>query len=322
MHTAAIGGYFELELATGTGEYHTAALRLQSARAALLALLQQGQPSAVWLPWYLCHSMLEPLQACGIRVHRYGLDAQLRPTALPELGPREWLLYVNYFGLCDGNIEQLLAHYPASQLILDHSQAFYAAARPCLANLYSPRKFFGVPDGGYLYSTLALTPPAEQDQGSLARCQHLLQRLAGAPEPGYASYLASEASLSGQPPRRMSALTERLLNSLDYPAIGARRRANYHYLARQLDGRNQLALDCAAAAVPLCYPLLLAPGQAARLRASLLAQRIYTPVYWPELAAQDGLPAGEMRLVQDCLFLPCDQRLDQAELDRMLMAVA
>jgi len=322
MNHPAIGGYFELELPAPGIEYHTAALRLQSARAALLLLLQQTRPSAVWLPWYLCQSMQEPLQRCGIALRRYALDARLQPAAPVPLASGELLLYVNYFGLCDYAVEQLLAHYPAQQLIIDQSQAFYAEARPCLANIYSPRKFFGVPDGGYLYSSAALVPPAEQDQGSAARCSHLLARLNGAPEPGYAAYVANEAGLSDQPPRRMSALTERMLQSLAYDAVRARRHANYRYLAQRLDARNGLQLACAGHAVPLCYPLLLPAGAAARLRPALAAQRIYTPCYWPEVAQLTGLPELELRLVQDCLFLPCDQRLGQLELDRMLAAVA
>ena len=58
MNHPATGGYFELELPAAASDYHAGALRLQSARAALLLLLQQGKPSAVWLPWYLCQSML------------------------------------------------------------------------------------------------------------------------------------------------------------------------------------------------------------------------------------------------------------------------
>ena len=318
----AIGGYFELELPAPSGAYHGQALALQSARAALLLLLQQARPSALWLPWYLCQSMLEPLQSCGIPIHRYRLDAQLHPAELPTLGAGEWLLYVNYFGLCDGAIAPLLAHYGPERVIIDHSQAFYAPAQNCLANIYSPRKFFGVPDGGYLYSSIKLTPPSEQDQASVARCSHLLTRLNAAPEPGYAAYAANEAGLSGQPPRRMSALTERLLQQLDYAGISARRRANYRYLAQHLAARNQLALDCSSAATPLCYPLQLSAGSAARLRPALQAQRIYSPHYWPEVARLEGLPAVEARLVHDTLFLPCDQRLGQPELDRIVAAVA
>jgi len=169
MNHPAIGGYFELELPAAASDYHAGALRLQSARAALLLLLQQGKPSAVWLPWYLCQSMLEPLQACGIAIRRYALDAQLQPAQLPPLASGEWLLYVNYFGLCDAAVERLLAHYPAGQLIIDQSQAFYSPARPCLANIYSPRKFFGVPDGGYLSDLAPRLAARFREGGALLR---------------------------------------------------------------------------------------------------------------------------------------------------------
>lgn len=313
-----IGGYFELELPASTGEYHPQALRLQSARAAFLALLQHGKPAAVWMPWYICNSMLEPLLACGIPVKRYALDRQLRVAADVAPAAGEWLLYVNYFGLCQDQAKQLAQRWPRQQLIIDHSQAFYAPAVDCLANIYSPRKFFGVPDGGYLQTSLDLPPPAPSDPGSAARCRHLLQRLEGAPEPGYADYVAAEASLSGLPPLAMSALTQRLLCSIDYAAVQARRRANFAYLARHLAAHNQLGLALGQTAVPLCYPLLPQDGSGAQRRTALQQQRVYLPAYWPEVSQQPDVPAFEASLPGDCLFLPCDQRLQAADLDRLI----
>lgn len=96
---------FELALPPASGEYHTHGLRLQSARNALLALLQHGRPTAVWMPWYICDSMLEPLLACGIPVKHYALDSQLGIAGDIPLAAGEWLLYVNYFGLCQQHAE-------------------------------------------------------------------------------------------------------------------------------------------------------------------------------------------------------------------------
>jgi hypothetical protein len=317
----AIGGYFELALPPASGEYHAHALRLQSARAALLALLQHGRPTAVWMPWYICDSMLEPLLVCGIPVKHYALDSRLGIAGDIPLAAGEWLLYVNYFGLCQQHAEQLAQRLPRDRLMIDHSQAFFAPAVDCLANIYSPRKFFGVPDGGYLLTSLDMPAPAQQDTGSAARCRHLLQRLDGPPEPGYADYMAAESSLSQQAPLRMSTLTQRLLGSIDYAGIQAQRRSNYAYLAQQLAPRNQFQLPLDADAVPLCYPLLLADGSAAQRRTALARQRIYLPAYWPEVAQRAGVPPFDAGLAAGCLFLPCDQRLQQPDLDRLIAAL-
>jgi hypothetical protein len=314
----AIGGYLELETSPGQGEYHRKALRLQSARAGLYALLQSGKPDAVWMPWYICDSMLAPLRLLGIPFRFYSINRLLDVEAdiIPAAG--EWLVYVNYFGLCQSHAERLAQRMPRGALIIDHSQAFFAPPIDCLANIYSPRKFFGVPDGGYLLTSLELTPLTEQDTGSVGRCRHLLQRLNGAAEAGYADYVVAEASLSNLTPLRMSTLTRRLLDCIDYVGVMQRRRKNFFYLAKHLGKRNEFRLPLDERAVPLCYPFLRGNGSQARRRADMLQQRIYLPAYWPEVAERSGAPPFEASLSETCLFLPCDQHLQEEDLDHII----
>jgi hypothetical protein len=317
MNADAIGGYLELELPRAGAGPHPDALAFQSARAAFRALLEAGRPSAVWIPRYQCGSLLEPLAATGTPVRRYDLDAQLRVKDVP-LADGEWLLYVNYFGLCDANVSDVLARFPSGQVVIDNAQALFAAPRACRATLYSPRKFVGVPDGGYLATDHAVAPPAEIDTRSAQRFAHLVERIDAGAEAGYASYVRAEESLSNEPPRRMSALTRRLLAGIDYADVRARRRANFDYLHARLGHANAFPLTAGEHAVPLCYPFLGAPDTR---RAELFKNRIYTPCYWPEVAADPALPDVERSLAQSTLFLPCDQRLTSDRLDALAARV-
>ena len=106
------------------------------------------------MPSYLCDSMLAPVEKAGVECIFYSLDAHFDIIDDITLGESDWLLYVNYFGICGPNIDRLRDRHASGQLILDHSQAFYAAPTECLATIYSPRKFFGVPDGGLLVTAL------------------------------------------------------------------------------------------------------------------------------------------------------------------------
>jgi len=315
MNTRAIGGYFELELPPARREYHQNALRFQSARAAFIAMLLAGKPNAVWMPWYICESMIEPLRTSGVVIKRYAINERFQINSTVLLGENEWLLYVNYFGLCDRNIDELLEEFPPEQIVIDNAQAFYATPRECLANIYSPRKFFGVPDGGYLVAWLDMPTPDTVDEGSIMRCSHLLKRLEGAPEPGYADYLVAEESLSGQSPMRMSKLTQRILSSIDYEAVQTRRRDNFAYLSEHLASRNQFNFDATEKATPLCYPFYGAPSG---IREELIRYRVYTPSFWPEIARIPLVPAFEKTLQHSCLLLPCDQRLSKQDMDRMI----
>jgi hypothetical protein len=309
----AIGGYFELELPPGHGELYPDALRFQSARAAFLALLLAGQPLRIWMPWYNCETMLESATMAGIPVQRYRIDEQLVIAEDIEFGETDWLLYVNYFGLCDSRIERVFARFPRERVVIDNSQALFAPPRDCLGTLYSPRKFFGIPDGGYLITCLPVALPKEQDTGSIERFTPLLTRIDRGAEAGYDGIRAARATLRAQVPKRMSALTQHLLAHIDYPAAIARRRRNFARYHRLLGGENCFPLPDETLYAPLCYPFWNHRGD---LHAALAAKRIFVAKYWPNTRGASGMPDDlEARLSSECLALPCDQRYGDKEVD-------
>ncbi|HDR9801806.1 TPA: hypothetical protein QDC55_005996 [Burkholderia cenocepacia] len=310
MSEDAIGGYLALEWPDGRHEWHRDAMRFQSARAGLLALLRARVPSAVWAPWYLCDSMIEPLRAARIPVRRYALNRDLGCPTI-TLGDDEWLLYVNYFGVCERHVDDTLSRHPRERVVIDNAHAFFSEPRDCLATIYSPRKFVGVPDGGYLVSRVHVPVPEVSDDHSLARCRHLLARLATGAEAGYADFASAEASLQQQEPQRMSTLTQRLLAGIDYDTVRAKRIANFNYLNENLGSRNRLPLVSVPDCAPLCYPFVGAPRG---LRDQWRRQRIYSATYWPDLPPDPDMPDFERNLPHDTLFVPCDQRLSPEQL--------
>lgn len=179
----AIGGYFELGLPKSNSENpHKNAIKFQSARAAFRALLKQKKPTKVWMPKYICNAMIQPLLDESVDVGWYDLDGEFCVEDNLLLGETEWLLYVNYFGLFETVAEKVLRRFPPAHVVLDYSQAFYSDAKlDALATIYSPRKYFGVPDGGLLVTKLAIREPVENDDLSLLRMTHLLKRIYASP---------------------------------------------------------------------------------------------------------------------------------------------
>jgi hypothetical protein len=312
----AIGGYFELELPPGHGELYPDALRFQSARAAFLALLNAGRPQRIWMPWYNCETMLEPPAMAGISVLRYSINERLEIADDIDLDEDDWLLCVNYHGLCDRRIEQTLTRFPRERVVVDNSQALFAPPFDCLATLYSPRKFFGIPDGGYLVTRYPVTLPEERDTGSIERFGPLLTRIDLGAEAGYEGIRAARATLRGQTPKRMSALTERLLAHIDYPSANARRKRNFARYHRLLGADNQFSLPDDITNGPLCYPFW---NHRDDLHAALASKRIFVAKYWPGTrGATDTLDDLEYRLANECLALPCDQRYGDEHVDRVV----
>lgn len=313
-----IGGYFSLELSARGGARFEGAHGFQSARAAYLALLRSGKPACVWMPWFICDSMMEPLRMSGTRVERYQLTDSLAPADV-RMSSDDWFLYVNYFGLCDDHVDDLLRRVPRGQVIVDNAQAFYAKPRSCLATIYSPRKFFGVPDGGYLLADLPVADPQHIDEGSVQRCSHLLIRSVRDPESGYADFIAAERSLAMQEPDGMSRLTSALLRTIDYDDVRSRRRENFSQLHASLGSSNLLPVRLDEDAAPLCYPYRTGLRG---LREKLIAARVYVPTYWPEIVrGEDDVPTLERSLAQEILPLPCDQRYGAADMARILRII-
>ena len=316
---AEIGGYFGLELPPPREPVMPGALRLQSARACLEALLREIAPPRVWVPRYICDAMLQPLRRLGVAHSFYGIDRSLRLAPGPEIGPRDLLLCVNYFGLAGDAEQDAIARFGAERVVLDRAQAFHAPGCDCRAAIYSPRKFFGLPDGGLLATPAPIAPPAQRDAGSVGRSTHLLMRHDGPAQAGYAHFRRAEETLDDAAPRTMSALTARILDSIDVEAARRRRVANFAYLHERLGRGNELAIGAEAAQGPLCYPLLV---RREGLRERLIENKVFVPAYWPDVLGRCAPGDPEHDLARFCVALPCDQRYGARELERVAALAA
>ena len=148
-----IGGYFQWETPKSEESPHpNARLALKSARACVKVLAQACRLTRIWIPYYTCDSLTEPFAALGIDVHYYAINTQMEfGDSWPELGETERMVYINYFGLKTSFATKLEQHY-GEQLWIDNTQAFFhQPIDPKSFYFNSARKFFGVPDGAYLY---------------------------------------------------------------------------------------------------------------------------------------------------------------------------
>lgn len=310
----AIGGYFGLELRKGE-HYHLNALRLNTGRNCFEYILRARNYKHVWIPYYTCEVMLEPLNKLHIPYSFYRINEQLEPQTLPNLQEHEAFLYTNYYGLKQAAVERLATHY-GHQLIVDNAQAFFAPRIDGIDTFYTSRKFFGVPDGAYLYTNKSLNIEIEIDD-SYHRMSHLLKRIDKDAEFGFADYQKHEEELCNQPIKQMSHLTERLLESIDYMAVQQKRIENYKILQEALQSTNQLSLN-PGDVVPMVYPLWTTKSHA--LRKLLQEQRIYIATYWPNVNKWNS-PALEQLLCSNLLPLPIDQRYDKQHLEIIINCI-
>jgi hypothetical protein len=310
-----IGGYFELEVPHGQGPYHTDAIALTNGRACLRHALTVIAPRLVYLPYYTCNGLLEPITTLGLPFEWYSLDEGLEPPANLQAARGEVIIYINYFGL-KGSAARMVAARFGPAAIIDDTQAFYEKGYAGTWSFNSARKFFGVPDGAYLYAPRPVPKVALRNEK--VSWEHLIARLMGQQEIGYRHFVVNEAASTSEV-RGMSVGAERLLAGIDYDRVARRRRDNYSLYHAALGGLNRLQLTVTPDAVPLCYPFLPS-GRIAR--ESLYTQGIYPPTYWKDCLTRSSMGFDRERDVADRLLpLPLDQRYDRDDIDRVINAV-
>ncbi|MDA8175348.1 MAG: hypothetical protein M0018_12345 [Nitrospiraceae bacterium] len=314
-----IGGYFGLDM-PDFGDAFADTIKFQSGRAAMRAVIERNGLSRVMVPSYVCDSIIKAARDAGAEVEIYGLDGSLYPEKMPLFLPeRSALVYVNYFGLCGPNIARLLEELPPERLIIDNSHALFAEHSGALASVYSPRKFAGLPDGGLLRLSPGSQPvsPGEEDCGSFARMKYLLVRMAYSAREGYADFNSARNSLVDNSPLRMSRLTRRLMRSIRWDRVIERRRANYMVMAGIMDPVNDLKWSIAEKDVPLCYPFAAKGKNVNKIKKELAGLDVFTATYWPDVLPRARANTIEATLVNETLFLPIDQRLEKAQVEKV-----
>ena len=311
-----IGGYFELELSSRKKEKYPDAIKYQSARAAFSSVVENFSASTFWMPYYICNSMLYPLQKKNIKVKFYSIDIDLMPKENIELKKDDIILYVNYFGICKKNQLEFIKKFKKNQIIFDHSHSFYQKPSDVLATLYSPRKFFGLPDGGLLLTSLPIQPPEEEDFESIKRMQHLLIRLGFNAEKGYQDYIKSENSLSNPSPMKMSKITNNIYKSINFEAARRKRNKNFHLIHSFLKNSNELVINSNYINGPLAYPYLKKNNE--EIRKKLLKNKIFTPTYWNDCLERVKKIDVEFYLTRNLIPIPCDQRISKKDIETIL----
>ena len=308
----AIGGYFSLELPLRE-EYHKDAIRLNTGRNCLEYILRARGYKKVYVPYYTCEAVMEPVNKLGISYEYYHIDLNFEIRDRFTLKADEALLYTNYFGLKQRYVEQL-AQKTENCLIIDNTQAFYSKPIQGIDTFYTCRKFFGVADGAYLYTDKQLDDEFVQDE-SYDRMAHLLKRIDLSAEQGFADFRKVDDGLDNQPIRKMSKLTQRIMQSIDYEAAAKKRRGNFQILQEQLGEENKLVMSLDEDSVPMVFPFL-APIKG--LREKLIKNQVFVARYWPNVLEWTTEKDIEYLLAFQMQPLPIDQRCGESEMNRII----
>lgn len=315
----AIGGYFELaDNEEGRGFPHPDGVLLNTGRNALEYILRSiGEVKGIYLPYYTCEVVLEPLKRLHIPWVFYHINAKFE--MVEDIHPQkgEYIIANNYFGIKDAYIQTLAEKY-GDYLIVDCAQAFFAKPIPGIKAFYSARKFVGVADGGiaYLGNLKGGSVEVHGVECTEEHDKHLFTRKHFGAEAGFEEYQEDETMLDNQPIRWMSDTTKRILGHINYDRVVEKRQANYGYLNRTLEEKNDLQLpENGTFSCPMVYPFVIRMKR--DLRKELISNKVFVAKYWPNVQLLKDYDI-EYDFADHIVAIPCDQRYGKKEMSRIL----
>lgn len=315
-----IGSFIELQIPRGMEYYkgnkwaNMDIVRLNSGRVAIYHAFTATKCKKIWLPLYQCETVREFLVRKGVAVRYYHIDSSFNPVGLmPSVD--DSVLIVNYYGVMSKDrMRSLVQKY--KNVIIDNSQAFFAEPIEGCINVYSARKFIGVPDGAYVIGENILEGVANYKQGfSSDTALFLLQRIEyGCEGKSYISRTENEKRIDREDCCRMSKLTHYLLDGTDYLNIRNKRRENFEYAYKLFEKINRIypKIYYDKTCVPMVYPLLIEDD---KLLEKMLRAKHFQGHWWKWVEISEVANKFEKWVSKYMIPITIDQRYGVEELD-------
>lgn len=306
---AEYGGFLPLELNDGQeyyNDYSDVLSRYNSIKSAMFFLLENISIKRIYIPYYYCPTTIKAIKSTGINVSFYHIKNDLLPDYLPD-EENSAVLLVNYFGVITQEVKKIAVGFKNAIVIIDNAHAFFS--EPIISNniyqLYSAKKFFGVPDGAYLIGK-GVRSENQAPGHSYEYADYLLLTYEVGTNASYKKKKSADLIIESNP-GTMSVLAMGLLRNVDYAKVREKRERNFEMLHEKLGRYNDLFLikKCAA----YHYPLLITE-KGREIKKTLVSRKIYVPTLW---LGEDLMRNGndfELLMSNDAIFLPIDQRYD------------
>ncbi len=302
-----IGGYFGLEL---NDKFplctDNSCIALNTGRNCIKYIIRAFNIREIWIPYYTCPVVWNSAEKENCSVKFYHIDENFMPSV--QFEKNDFILYTNYYGICAKNVKLLSSIY--KNLIVDNSQAFYMP-KYGIASFNSVRKFFGVPDGAFLYCDKKSDENLQTDKTSVTRFVHLLKRIDSSAREGYNDFRQSDKSLDDEPVKLMSCITKALIKNIDICSAKQKRLMNFNFLHENLKNINKLKFELDKDDVPMVYPFL---SEKEGLKEKLIKNKIYVATYWNNLPDSYKESVFQKYIVP----LPIDQRYCEEDMRKIL----
>lgn len=303
-----IGGYFQIEEFV-RNEYYKDLVSLNTARNALLYIMEAKNIKKIYIPYYLCECIEVMLKQNELCYEFYRIDKNFNPIFDKKLLENEYIYIVNFFGQISNKKIYLLKDR-FKNIIVDNTHAFYQKPLKGIDTIYNCRKWFGVPDGAYLSTDTKLKVDLEEDKSGL-RLAHLIGRFEGRASDFYSEFAETDKKFKHETLKNMSKLTKNFLNAIDYRQVKNVRNSNFDILNMSLKKINRLEIE--KSTIPFTYPLYIENAEI--IRRKMIEKKIYIPTLWPNVIKENSLETIEYEFAKNILPIPCDQRYTTKDME-------
>lgn len=317
-----IGSFIELQMPE-IGELYSQTsniARLNTGRASIWHAFRCTGCKAIWLPYYECDTVRNFLKFKNVTIKYYHIDSNFNPIDLFPL-KEDAVLIVNYFGIMSFNRLSLIAKKYA-HTIIDDAQALFTIPIDGCYNVYSCRKFIGVPDGAYVIGDKAEKFCDEYDKGySSDTSLFLLQRIEyGCEGKAYESRQLNESRLNTEDVKLMSKLTQTILKGTYYQYVKEKRKKNFEMVHKLLSKVNLInpMMYYDETCVPMVYPLVVENDEMLSL---LQEEKHFQGHWWSYLVDEMNKSTFEYWLSRYIIPITIDQRYGQNEIEYICMKV-
>ena len=305
-----IGGFLDLDLSGSNYFNDSNQLLLSTGRACLNLILKKVKPEKLYIPYFICDTVLEPILLNNIQFEYYSLDKNFDPKNISSIN-NGYLLYINYFGIKSKTVKNLIIRYK-NKLIIDNSQAFYEKRYKNTWSYNSARKFFGVSDGAFLFSPFKIKNAFIRNNE--VNFNHLLNDTKNV----YENFLHNESILSSKI-KKISKLSEFVLKNINYIKFANARQENFQFLNENLKSINKYQFSLDKSEIPMCYPLLVNENVNKK---KLHEQNLFVPTFWDRKikTIKNGF-IFEKELPTKLIPLPVDQRYSIKEMKKIVKII-
>jgi Predicted pyridoxal phosphate-dependent enzyme apparently involved in regulation of cell wall biogenesis len=331
-NSGKIGGEFDISPDSILSESPNDVTVFASGRHAFRAILQDLRLRgifSIWLPEYLCDSVIAATEKESFRIGFYEIDSRLlikrEYVSRIARDPSSAVLLIDYFGLTDLTSRIEMLKNANICVVVDMVQAYFK--NPYLQADYwfnSLRKFLPVPEGALAYKGCQpmLAPSRTSDFSHLKMLGGFIKNIASRVDIDDRAYLSlfekGEAVLDSEESIcSTSGIYASLIRRIDIEDVKRRRINNASALRKLLsDSGIPSAFDGSELdSAPLAIPLLLENRD--DIRQSLKHEGVFLPVHWPGRAQG---PLSDFYAKHE-LSLVIDQRYSDSDIEYMFSAL-